>query len=151
MSEKLLNLDFINNATFGDNQLKQELLNLFIQQASALPNDLRQPFLSANFDALARNAHKFRSTALSLGMSPLADALKKIEVLSNFFYLNSPNCNKDDNAKSLYLSQINGLTPELNNWAKENMTLKSVQQLIDFCKLQCEKAITEARDVLNAL
>lgn len=49
--------------------------------------------------------------------------------------------------KELYVSQINGLTPELDEWTELNLSKKSLTLLVDFCKLQSKLAIEEAVDL----
>lgn len=148
MTTDLFSLDYLNEACGGDKQLRTELLTIFIQQAESVADDLEKCLHVSDFDQLARQAHKFKSTALSLGMVQTADALKKIEVIAKKLYVQSPEAG-DDNAKSLYLGQIRGLTPEIDLWTDQNLSTDSLHKLIDFCKLQSLNAAQEARKQLS--
>lgn len=149
MTTDLFNLDYVNEACGGDKQLRAELLTIFIQQAESVADLLDDCLRASDFDQLARQAHKFKSTALSMGMEQTADALKKIEVIAKKIFVQSPAAGNDDNAKKLYLGQIRGLTPEIDQWTDQNLSTDSLHKLIDFCKLHSLNAAQEAKKLLS--
>lgn len=140
----VLNLQYLDDACGGDAEMRDELIGIFISQASELPDMLAAHLANGNLRSLAADAHKMRSTALSMGMNPMADALKKIEVVCKKMIVRDCMCQVSDADKALYVSQINGLTPELNQWAELNLSKKSLALLVDFCKLQSNLAMEEA-------
>ncbi|MCI5777365.1 MAG: Hpt domain-containing protein [Bacteroidales bacterium] len=147
----LIKLQYLNEACAGDDELRSDLLAIFVEQAQSIGDTLANCLADNNFDLLARNAHKFKSTALSLGMTQTADCLKKIEVIAKKLYVNSDAAGKDDNAKRLYLSQINGLTPEIDDWTNQNLNTTTLSNLINFCKLHSQQAAQEAINLINNL
>lgn len=149
MTTDLFCLDYLNEACGGDKQLRTELLTIFIQQAESVADDLEKCLNDSDFDQLARQAHKFKSTALSMGMGQTADALKKIEVIAKKLFVQSPEAGDDNNAKILYLGQIRGLTHEIDLWTDQNLSTDSLHKLIDFCKLHSLNAAQEARKQLS--
>ncbi len=140
----VLNLQYLDDACGGDAEMRDELINIFISQASEFPDMLASHLANDNLSRLAADAHKMRSTALSMGMSPMADALKKIEVVCKKMIVRDGMCHLSDADKALYVSQINGLTPELDQWTELNLSKKTLTLLVDFCKLQSNLAIEEA-------
>lgn len=145
----LIDLKYLDEACAGDSELRSDLLAIFVQQAQEIGPELDNCLAIGDFDLLARSAHKFKSTALSMGMALTADYLKKIEVIAKKIYVKSPQSGNDENAKKLYIGQINGLTTEIDNWTNLNLNTTALQNLINFCKLQSLQAAQEAMAILN--
>ncbi len=143
----VLNTQYLNDACGDDTAMRNELIDIFISQASELPVTLASHLASGDLRRLAADAHKMRSTALSMGMTQMADALKKIEVICKKMVVRSDDSLSSEAEKELYVSQINGLTPELDEWTELNLSKKSLTLLVDFCKLQSKLAIEEAVDL----
>ncbi len=77
----VVNLQYINDACGDDAQMRAEIVGLFVDQMSSMGSELDSLFEADDMDTLARTAHKIKSTALSMGMTDMADALKKIEIV----------------------------------------------------------------------
>ncbi len=148
MATTYIDLGYLRQAVSGNKSLMSELLTIFIDQATVIGDQLKDFLSKEDYDALAREAHKFKSTALSMGMSQAADSLKRIEVIAKKLYVRSPQSGNDESAKRLYIGQIRGLTPEIDAWTDQNLSIKSLDNLIEFCKLHSLKAAEEARNLL---
>ncbi len=143
----VLNLQYLNEICDGDVEMRNELIDIFIAQASELPETLASHLASDDLPSLAADAHKMRSTALSMGLEQMADALKKIEVICKKMVARDGMGDASEAVKSLYVSQINGLTPELDRWTEQNLSKKSLSLLVDFCKSQSNLAKAEALEL----
>lgn len=144
---KIIDLAYVDEASAGDPELRADLLNLFLEQVSTVPDYLSQLASQQDFDKLGREAHKFKASVLYMGMNEMGAVLKKLEVVAKKIYVRSCATTLSDEAKRLYLSQINGLSPELDEWSDANLNIESVRQMINFCKLQSEKAVREMSDI----
>ncbi len=144
-----IRLDYLRDACGGDGGLMAELVQLFREQALALGPDLDSLLVGADYDALARCAHKFRSTALSLGLDDVADALKRIEVIGKKIFIAQPSSAASDATRQLYLSQINGLTPAIDRWTDDHLDADSLTQLIGRVKEQVNAAAAEAAQIVR--
>ncbi len=144
-----IRLDYLRDACGDDDGLMAELVQIFKEQALALGPDLDSLLARADYDALARSAHKFRSTALSLGLDDVADALKKIEVIGKKIFMAQPSSATDDAARRLYLSQINGLTPAIDQWTDAHLDTDSLMRLIGLVKERVDAAVAEATQIVR--
>lgn len=142
---------YINTACAGDEQMKAELISLFITQMQQLEPELSRLLAAADLQTLAREAHSVKSTALSFGMTDLATALKKIEMLSKKLLISTPGPDVPDTTRALYAEQIAGLPTEIREWIGKNEPVKSLSDLVKFCKLQSDLAIAELTDTGNAI
>lgn len=142
---------YINTACAGDEQMKAELISLFIAQMQQLEPELSKLLAAADLQTLAREAHSVKSTALSFGMTDLATALKKIEMLSKKLLISTPGPDVPDSTRALYAEQIAGLPTEIREWIGKNESVKSLSDLVKFCKLQSGLAIAELTDTGNAI
>lgn len=140
-----MDLKFVSEACGDDAGMIRELLEIFVEQASPLADDMSRALERGDYMALAAIAHKFKSTALSMGMAETADALKKIEIVAKRLFAAS-SANGVEGAVS-----INGLSPALDEWAKENLSDEALRELIDFCKLQSLSAVQEVNRLLDNL
>lgn len=139
----VVDLRFVSEACGGDVGMMRELLDIFVDQASCLEDNMSEALAQGDYLALAAQAHKFKSTALSMGMAETADALKKIEIV----------------AKRLAAGRmgggvsvpVKGLSPALDEWANRNLSDEALRELIDFCKLQSLSAVQEVNRLLHSL
>ncbi len=139
----VVDLQYINDACGDDAQMRAEIVELFIDQMRGVGPELDKLFVADDLDTLARTAHKIKSTALSMGMNDMADALKKIEIVGKKLLLSEGKVNEESSLFALYNNQIHSLPPEIDEWTSQNMSKKSLRTLIDFCKLQSLSAIDE--------
>lgn len=144
-----IRLDYLRDACGADDGLMAELVQIFMEQARALGPDLDALLASADYDALARCAHKFRSTALSFGLDNVAEALKKIEVIGKKIFVTRPSSLANDAARRLYLGQINGLTPAIDMWTDAHLDHDSLARLIALVKDEVSAAAAEAAQIVR--
>lgn len=142
-----IRLDYLRDACGGDDGLMVELVQIFMEQARALGPDLDALLARADYDSLARCAHKFRSTALSFGLDNVAEALKKVEVIGKKIFVTQPSSLANDAARQLYLGQINGLTPALDKWTDAHLDADSLARLIAQVKDEVAAAVAEAAQI----
>ena len=139
----LLDFSYVEKACAGDRAMRAELLGLFAEQMRSLGATLDALLENDSLEALAREAHSVKSTALSMGMDEMAASLKKIEVVSKKLLLSSVSVELAPSRRQLYEEQMNSLQPDLNEWAEANMSKKTLHDLIRFCKLQSSRAVSE--------
>lgn len=147
----VVDFDYIDKACAGDAQMKAELISLFIDQMTQLEPELSDLLGRGDLQTLARSAHSVKSTALSFGMTDLAAALKKIEMLSKKLLISGGRADVPDTTRALYAEQIEGLPTEIREWIAENESVESLSHLVKFCKLQSDLAIAELTDAGNAV
>ena len=138
---------YLDDICAGDDSLRSELLHIYCEQALESERVLQSAFDSNNLDALAKEAHKAKATALSMGMTDLADALKKIEVLCKKIIIRDFPNSVSSHYFEIYSKQLVALDPVLISWSDENLSLDCVQQMINFCKLRSQ----EGRSLAEAL
>lgn len=139
----VVDLGFVSEACGGDVAMMRELLAIFVDQASCLAGDLSGALVQGDYLALAAQAHKFKSTALSMGMAETAVALKKIEIVAKRLYAGAHGGGG--------CVPIKGLSPALEEWANGNLSDEALRELIDFCKLQSLSAVQEVNSLLDNL
>lgn len=136
---------YIDKACGGDDQLRSELISLFVQQLRSLAPELKALLVKGDLQSLAREAHSVKSTALSFGMKDLAVALKKVEIVCKRILLSSPVSELTDSVRELYAGQIEAQPADIREWTEANQSEKSISILVDFCKLQADLALSELR------
>lgn len=138
-----MDLSFVSEACGGDVGMMRELLDIFVDQASCLAGDMSGALAQGDYLALAALAHKFKSTALSMGMAETAVALKKIEIVAKRLSAGA--------REGTGCVPIKGLSPALEEWASGNLSDEALRELIDFCKLQSLSAVQEVNKLLDNL
>lgn len=119
--ERVVDLGYIREVSGGDQDIERELLGLFLAQADEMAESLDAAYGVQDGKALAAAAHKAKSTALSMGMKETAAALVRLQDIGR---------NSDLGKKE---------------------TLAEVAELINFCKLQLDKACEAVRETLGEL
>ena len=145
----LIDMAYVDEASDGNADLKRELLSLFMEQLESQPDLMKKLADTTDYDSLAKTAHKFKASALYMGMSEMAIALKKLEIVSKKLYVRSDITGLSATDKMLYINQINGLTEDLDKWTDANLSHEGVLCLINFCKLQSQLAIKETQQFLT--
>ncbi len=138
----IVDLKFVSEACCGDIGMMRELLGIFVGQASCLADNMSGALEQGDYLALAAQAHKFKSTALSMGMAETADALKRIEIVAKRL---------SAGRRGEAVPPVKGLSPALEEWANGNLSDDALRELIDFCKLQSLSAVHEVNRLLDNL
>lgn len=76
---KLINLSYLNEISDGSNELINDLIELFIKQIPEYQLSMHELFDKKDWYNLGRIAHKAKSAILMVGMTNLANELKKLE------------------------------------------------------------------------
>lgn len=145
----VIDFAYIDKACAGDAAMRSELVSLFLEQMRKLEPDLSGLLAKGDLMTLAREAHSVKSTALSFGMGDLAAALKKIEIVSKKLLVASESSCLPDSARKLYVEQFASMPLEIQRWTDENLSEKTLSDLVNFCKLQSDLAIAELTEAAN--
>ncbi len=80
-AEELLDTRFLVSlgSDLDDDDLVREMLKMFLDLLPARVRDLREALDQSNPDVVRRAAHALASSAVSLGVNPLANALRQLE------------------------------------------------------------------------
>lgn len=76
---KLINLDYLNEVSAGDDQLIHDLVDMFFVQIPEYQKSMHELYEKKDWYNLGRMAHKAKSAVLMVGLSELAKELKKLE------------------------------------------------------------------------
>ncbi len=142
----LVDFQYVDKASAGDANMRRELLSLFVEQMEALGCELDEQLAADDMEALARTAHSVKSTALAMGMTDMADALKKIEIVCKKILLASSRLDSNPSRRALYEGQINAISADLDGWTQRNLSKESLHELIAFCVRQSASAVIEVRE-----
>ena len=81
MNTKVVDMTYLREMTEGDNDLLKEMFDIFFVQVEEFKEEMNKYFSEKNYDDLAKVAHKAKSSIAIMGMSELADDLKKFELM----------------------------------------------------------------------
>ncbi len=70
--EDKINLDYLNHVSEGDNFFVAEMLKAYIKAIPELTNKMKVAFDKAEYEEMARYAHRFRSTLKAIGLDDKA-------------------------------------------------------------------------------
>lgn len=77
---KYINLDYINGITDGDNELLNELSDIFISQIDEIVDILNESMEKKDFTTLKQAAHKIKSSLRTFGVKDLATRFEEVEL-----------------------------------------------------------------------
>ena len=75
----LIDLSYLNEISDGSTELINDLVVLFFKQIPEYQNSLNDFYNKKEWESLSRIAHKAKSAILMVGMTDLANDLKKLE------------------------------------------------------------------------
>ena len=102
-----INIKQLDSVSFGDNEFKKELIEIFLEQIPAFISNMKRYFAEGDLKNLAKEAHTAKSSALIFDMKNTGKSLKEIQLLS-----------EDKVAEPLSLL-IKNVEDELNDAAKQ--------------------------------
>ena len=76
---KTLDLSYIESVCDGDQELMQELIDVFVMQVPEFFEEFDTAFQAKDAVTLSKIAHKAKSTVSIMGLSDLAEKLSKLE------------------------------------------------------------------------
>jgi len=75
----LINLDYLNEISAGDDQLILDLVDMFFEQIPEYQHSMHELYERKEWHNLGRIAHKAKSAVLMVGLNELAEELKNLE------------------------------------------------------------------------
>jgi HPt (histidine-containing phosphotransfer) domain-containing protein len=64
----------------GDDSFLKEVMNLYLEQAPGLLNDIRKYAAASNAEEMSKSAHCLKGASLNIGANKFAEVCKKIEM-----------------------------------------------------------------------
>jgi HPt (histidine-containing phosphotransfer) domain-containing protein len=80
MDYKFIKMEYLDSVSGGDPEVINELLEIFREQSVEIYNEMKSHLASENYPSLGLLAHKAKSSVAIMGMSEMADMLKKFEL-----------------------------------------------------------------------
>jgi len=102
-----INIEQLDSVSFGDNEFKKELIEIFLEQIPVFISNMNKFFAEGDLKNLAKEAHTAKSSALIFDMKNTGKSLKEIQLLS-----------EDETIKPLS-NLIKNVENELNDAAKQ--------------------------------
>lgn len=75
-------LSYINEIASGDKTVKKEVIDLFFSQVDEFKINFDKLYEAKDWDNLAKEAHKAKSSIFIFGLNELATALKELQILA---------------------------------------------------------------------
>jgi HPt (histidine-containing phosphotransfer) domain-containing protein len=79
---RFVNIEQLNEMAEGNDELINDLVNLFFKQVPVFSEQLDTFYKSGDFLSLGRLAHKIKGSVSMLGITELADYMKELENLA---------------------------------------------------------------------
>lgn len=128
----------------GPNEaLLNELKELARKQLRELPTQLETASRRDDLLGVSRVAHKARAVAQTLRLADLDDTLIRLELVGKGIVLEGAPKQLTDNERERYQGLRGSLAPELTKWLTENLSLRTLSDLINLCKLQSQNALSD--------
>ncbi len=80
MKYRLINTEYLDSVSGGDNEIIIEIVGIFRDQVSEIYNEMMSLFADKNYNSLGMLAHKAKSSVAIMGMNELAIMLKTFEL-----------------------------------------------------------------------
>ncbi len=77
-----IKIEELNSISFGDNEFKKELIEIFLEQIPEFISNMKMYLNSGDIVNLAKEAHTAKSSALIFGMVNTGNLLKEIQLQS---------------------------------------------------------------------
>jgi HPt (histidine-containing phosphotransfer) domain-containing protein len=82
MEYKLINTEYLDSVSGGDNGIVIEIVSMFKEQADEIYNEMKVLLAGKKYEILGMLAHKAKSSVAIMGMNDLAQMLKSFELLA---------------------------------------------------------------------
>lgn len=79
---QIVDLSYLKEMADGESAIIKEMIDIFIMQVDEFVEQLRQLHADKEWQNLGKVAHKAKSSVAIMGMTDLADNLKKLELLT---------------------------------------------------------------------
>jgi HPt (histidine-containing phosphotransfer) domain-containing protein len=80
MDYKFINMEYLDSVSGGDPDVISDIVSMFREQAVEIYNEMKVLLAAKNYKSLGLLAHKAKSSVAIMGMTELADLLKKFEL-----------------------------------------------------------------------
>lgn len=138
---KVIDLTYLHSVSDGDKELEQSLVSIFLEQLDEFDAQMQLALKNTDLPKLAAVAHKAKSSILSMGMTELATAMKRLEMVSKTLFVEQCAAKGiSDERLYDYQKQIFALPDEIKCWVEKNKSQKVILDLINFYKLHAEMA-----------
>ena len=77
-----INIEQLDSISFGDNDFKKELIEIFLEQIPEFISNMKKYFDEGDLKNLAKEAHTAKSSVLIFDMTNAGESLKEIQLLS---------------------------------------------------------------------
>jgi len=78
----IADLKYLQQMTGNDSAMMKEMIELFLNQLAELREDIVTLLNNKSWFELSRMAHKIKSSALVMGVMPMVDDMKELEMLA---------------------------------------------------------------------
>ena len=78
----ITDLKYLQQMTGNDGAMMSEMIELFLSQLAEMKEDIQVFMDNRNWPELSRMAHKIKSSALVMGVAPMSDDMKELELLA---------------------------------------------------------------------
>lgn len=75
-----IKIEQLETVSFGDNEFKKELIEIFLEQIPEFITNLNDYFAKGDLKNLAKEAHTAKSSTLIFGMKSTGNLLKEIQI-----------------------------------------------------------------------
>ena len=146
---KFIDLSYLKEMSGNDNNIIEEMIEIFIDQVPEFTENITNHFESQNWEGLGAVAHKAKSSVRTMGMEYMGDCLEQLEHFS-----------KGNLKFELQIKKEKGieLSPEeKKNWlnvmheAKNDIELKHIPELVECFLSKCPLAVEELKSSLKQL
>ncbi|GGB87083.1 response regulator [Dyadobacter sediminis] len=81
MTDSIINLEYLNEITGGDEELREELIALYEKDSKTQLSAIEEASHTMNQEQMRQAVHKFRSSLFSVGMLSTANQYKELEAI----------------------------------------------------------------------
>lgn len=152
-----IDLTYLNEITDNSDDIKRELIDIFISQIPEFEDDFNSSVQSKNWKFLAQVAHKAKSSVMSMGMEELGKIdLKNIELLANKFYIDEltlkvSKTEKESRELETLKATFQSYPVERIKWLDDNYSEQVIVDLISKFTVKSNGAIVELKKERNKL
>lgn len=142
---EVIDLSYVKSVADGDEELFKSLIEIFKEQLSEYREGLNKLYDEEDWHGMALLAHKAKSSILSMGMTELGEAMKKLEMLCKYICVQLQSV--DLQTAERFSEQLDSAPEYVRLWVSDNNSKKNIQDLIFFYILQSEKAKSDLKEL----
>jgi HPt (histidine-containing phosphotransfer) domain-containing protein len=153
---ELIDLSYLNSIADGNQDIVNELVEIFIDQLPEFTDGLNDAFSKSHWAEVAALAHKAKSSMISMGMNEIGNVdLKNLELIAKHRRIDEIKKMSEVNEKldkelDTLTKSLQGYPDERQKWVVENDNNETIKRIIDKFVNACEKAKLELNELLGA-